>query len=106
MSNKPQTTEDVTADAIINGVAKDIVKSSACKRCGKCCSLEVCEIGRLCGISADNLPCPMLVKDLQGIKSCGVVLMERVIFKEAGIIAQSLGIGMGCDSDFVEDDKD
>ena len=67
-----------------------------CKRCGFCCSNEVCEPGRVV-YKTDITPCPGLKFD--GEKhSCELV--EIVDEEQRAFFLFRMGIGVGCDSDF------
>ncbi len=64
-----------------------------CKRCGICCSEEVCQIGVMAFVSRET-PCPGLVKE-NGLYSCILVVTE----KEFGLnpmITEALAIGTEC----------
>lgn len=68
---------------------------SPCNGCGLCCRMEVCDIG-LQILPEAAAPCPMLRFDGARYR-CRVVEMEAAS-NAPPLIAQALGIGLGCDS--------
>lgn len=64
-----------------------------CKRCGTCCSTEVCQIGVM-AFNTDVTPCPGLVNE-NGIHSCMLAVVEEGEGLDP-IIAEALAIGNGC----------
>ncbi len=73
---------------------------SECKRCGKCCSEEICDIGILTITMMNDCipepPCPLLIL-VEGIFYCKLVLTEKEFYLEP-IVTEMLGIGRGCDT--------
>lgn len=71
---------------------------SPCNGCGKCCREEVCRIGIEVFGQDQKAPCPALVDD--GTRYyCGFVITEENSPLRANpLIAISLAIGKGCDS--------
>lgn len=65
----------------------------ACNGCGLCCSVEVCEAGKIAmpGVKA---PCPML-EFRDGRTFCKLVATEKAFGLEP-ILAKALAIGVGC----------
>lgn len=67
---------------------------SPCNHCGKCCELQICEVGELAFPGA-TAPCPGIIAEADGRKLCGLVLIEKA-FKIPPRIQHDLGIGVGC----------
>jgi len=73
-----------------------------CSNCGKCCKEEVCEIGEILTMmfnKKDDAPCWVLI-EIDKKFYCGAAIFETLFF-DKNLIRESLGIGKGCDSDFV-----
>jgi hypothetical protein len=69
-----------------------------CTRCGKCCTAEVCKIGRDI-FKTTTAPCP----GLRGGKTKSCILVRTALklpFPQEYQFCAVLGIGMGCDSTF------
>ena len=64
-----------------------------CNNCGVCCTLSLCEIGKM-AYPSGSAPCPSLVVR-DGRALCGFVLMEKAV-GATPLIANALGIGCGC----------
>jgi hypothetical protein len=73
-----------------------------CNGCGLCCKLELCHVAEVALGSAgaeQTLPCPMLIED-EGRYRCGMIAAEAMAVEigavEKPVIAESLGVGIGC----------
>lgn len=73
---------------------------SPCNGCGLCCANDRCNLA-VDAIGAGPGPCPLMaLKD--GRFWCSLVIIEENLPIEP-LMAQSLGIGLGCDAGLIED---
>lgn len=81
-------------------------KGQPCNGCGYCCAAEVCEVGLAMFGENQPAPCPAMEFDESGRRfNCGVVRMAGEISPMyAAYLKLKLGIGMGCDSNDLEED--
>jgi hypothetical protein len=66
-----------------------------CKRCGRCCKEEVCQLGEM-AFGSISPPCPALINEGERY-SCEFVKAEKMFFQEPKL-AEALGVGKGCDA--------
>ena len=81
--------------AILLPVRRKALHGAACNHCGLCCQMELCHAAEI-AFEGQNLtaPCPALL--WRGADAlCGLVMFERCQAKPP-LIAESLGIGIGC----------
>ena len=90
--------------AIVVRVPKEMVEAkpphgSPCNRCGLCCSIRPCELGRKV-FNQDWGVCPALTKDEDGKWICGLVISSLLSGRmDLCLSAAYLNrIGQGCDS--------
>jgi hypothetical protein len=76
-----------------------------CRRCGKCCKNEICSVFKLVSTIGNGTvpepPCPGLIKEGK-IHSCIFVKVEKACKMEPRITT-ALGIGRGCDAQFIKE---